>query len=1008
MTLPTPNLDDRTYDQIVEEAIRLIPRYCPEWTNHNASDPGITLIELFAWMTEMMLYRLNRVPEKNYLTLLEAIGIRLRPPQPSRAVVTLTLAGGTKKGLVVPRGTQVATQQSETVSGIVFETVEDLFVSNVNLAAAVSRNGDRVARHEGILEGSDAGFELFAGAVQVERCLYLGDARFGSLGEPSCIDLRFQSPATTEREVHAMLEWEYWNGTSWRELEPLWRSPQERGEANIVSFTGPIEDIASSEVNGVEEYWIRGRLVDVPAPDEEVLVDLVEARIQTMGEGGVPDQVLANIATGVFIPLDMSKNFHPFGEEPKLDATFYLQSQEYFSKEESLVAFDLELADPAVVDAPQASENLVVALEYWDGKKWRAVARLTPEGIQGETGRLEVEDTTRALTASGSIRFRRPADMAQVEVNGEEGAWIRLRIVSGDYGVPGQYVQEKKNVVWKDERPLRPPCLQSITLKYEQDFHPIERCLSYNDFEYQDLSKGIAKKHNPVQPFVVRPEANPAFYFGFDQALGTERVRLYFQLAEPAVEGAEDDRFASREGEVERFEPRRRVVWEYWNGEEWTETVPDDHTLHFSRSGIIGLAGGRNMKKSKQFGEDAYWVRARLEMGSFEAVPRVRSVSLNAVEALNCRTVRDENLGSSDGTPDQMFRFLNAPVLEGQNIVVEENEVPSSEERRQIQEEEGKGAVEELEVERGQKPRVLVRWHEVDDFLSSGPASRHYTIDRVTGRLRFGDGHRGMIPPKGRNNIRAVYYRTGGGSVGNVPAGTITVNRQGLSSIAEVNNPYPAGGGADLETIDEAKARAPQVIRNRYRAVTAEDYEELALKASGNVARCHCLSSRVREGEVMVVVVPREGSAESGARLVPTPELLNRVEQYLDRRRLLTTVLHVKKPRYVEVAIDLEVTLEVSDEQAEGVRRAVERRLKKFLHPLEGGPEGRGWPFGLTLNRSDVLRAVEDVSGVDFVKACALIDVVTAEEKERIELPADGLLLVTDVGVAAVPHETMV
>ena len=68
MSLPTPNLDDLRFQRdLVDEARRRIIRYCPEWTDYNLSDPGITLIELFAWMTETMIYRLNRVPEKNYL-----------------------------------------------------------------------------------------------------------------------------------------------------------------------------------------------------------------------------------------------------------------------------------------------------------------------------------------------------------------------------------------------------------------------------------------------------------------------------------------------------------------------------------------------------------------------------------------------------------------------------------------------------------------------------------------------------------------------------------------------------------------------------------------------------------------------------------------------------------------------------------------------------------------------------------------------------------------------------
>src|SRR5918995_2606121 len=65
--IPPPKLDDRTFHDIVEEAISMIPRYAPEWTNHNASDPGIMLIELLAWVTEATLYHINRVPEATSL-----------------------------------------------------------------------------------------------------------------------------------------------------------------------------------------------------------------------------------------------------------------------------------------------------------------------------------------------------------------------------------------------------------------------------------------------------------------------------------------------------------------------------------------------------------------------------------------------------------------------------------------------------------------------------------------------------------------------------------------------------------------------------------------------------------------------------------------------------------------------------------------------------------------------------------------------------------------------------
>ena len=83
MTLPAPNLDDRSFQDLVDEAKRMVQRRWPEWTgwtDHNVSDPGVTLIETFAFMVEQLIFRLNRVPDKNYVKFLELIGIELRPP----------------------------------------------------------------------------------------------------------------------------------------------------------------------------------------------------------------------------------------------------------------------------------------------------------------------------------------------------------------------------------------------------------------------------------------------------------------------------------------------------------------------------------------------------------------------------------------------------------------------------------------------------------------------------------------------------------------------------------------------------------------------------------------------------------------------------------------------------------------------------------------------------------------------------------------------------------------
>src|SRR6476469_3494186 len=90
MALPAPNLDDRRFQDLVDDAKRAVQRRCPEWTDHNVADPGVTLIELFADMTEQLLYRLNRGPDKTHLAFLALPGARLFPPAAAGVPVGFT------------------------------------------------------------------------------------------------------------------------------------------------------------------------------------------------------------------------------------------------------------------------------------------------------------------------------------------------------------------------------------------------------------------------------------------------------------------------------------------------------------------------------------------------------------------------------------------------------------------------------------------------------------------------------------------------------------------------------------------------------------------------------------------------------------------------------------------------------------------------------------------------------------------------------------------------------
>lgn len=126
--LPKSDLDDRTFKELVDECILRIPRYCPEWTNYNPGDPGVTLIELFAWLTDQMLLRFNQVPRRNYVAFLELLGIRLQPPAPAYTEVTFYLAASLPSVYQIPSGIEVATERTEADEAIVFSTDRPLTI----------------------------------------------------------------------------------------------------------------------------------------------------------------------------------------------------------------------------------------------------------------------------------------------------------------------------------------------------------------------------------------------------------------------------------------------------------------------------------------------------------------------------------------------------------------------------------------------------------------------------------------------------------------------------------------------------------------------------------------------------------------------------------------------------------------------------------------------------------------------------------------------------------------
>ena len=218
-----------------------------------------------------------------------------------------------------------------------------------------------------------------------------------------------------------------------------------------------------------------------------------------------------------------------------------------------------------------------------------------------------------------------------------------------------------------------------------------------------------------------------------------------------------------------------------------------------------------------------------------------------------------------------------------------------------------------------------------------------------------------------------VSYHYGGGRAGNVPPGAISKLAE-LPSV-RVTNVTPGRGGEDAETMDAALKRLPGEIRRRDRAVTAEDFSELALLTPGaGLARAECLPrfhppTRRSEqaGMVTVIVWPRD---ETFSLPQPKPDraTIGMVCRYLSARRLVTTELYVAPPDYVEVAVSVKLAVEPGYGLV-AISRWVEKILQQFLSPLPPyGPDGGGWPLGRRVNPRELEATVLQIEGIDFIE----------------------------------------
>jgi hypothetical protein len=603
-------------------------------------------------------------------------------------------------------------------------------------------------------------------------------------------------------------------------------------------------------------------------------------------------------------------------------------------------------------------QNPYLAWRYSDGKVWKELV-LTADG-------------TFQLAKSGDIQFVVPDDLSQTEIGGQNDYYVSASLIGGTYG-SANYVVTATTVgstttqtITVDNSNLHPPEIFSIEASFELgEAVASELVLVENNGAVLNQTQAAAEAQASFELFegllALDPKLEPrSIFLGFGKRFDVNPLTLYIDSDEQDGEDALQAAVLTQKGQ-----------------QAWSAVSVEDETAAFRRSGFVRISTPVPPVRASLFGRDLYWLRLAPKSAA-DWKPRLKGLYVNAVAAGQAKTVTQEILGSSAGEPNQAYSLSETPVIlrEAAGVVREGVAAPldvelrvresslSEEERDVLNATLSRGDIKGVENP-PDIPGDWVLWQRVDSFVGRDGDARIFSLDPATGTVTFGDGRQGKIPPAGRDAIRAFRYQQGGGKQGNVAAYAIKSLKTALESVDAVTNPVEATGGIDAPGVEQLIATAPTRLRNANRALSGADMEALAVSSSPDVVRARYIMPRDAKDKMHLAVAVRTGQP------CPRPSIARRkaLAKYIIEHAagmLESDDLDVIPPEYAPVTVTVDLLASSADVMSE-VERAAREKLAAFLDPIDGGPDGKGWPFGRRIWPSDIYRIVSAIPGVDRI-----------------------------------------
>jgi hypothetical protein len=1026
-----PTIDRRDVEKIMGEFTNLAKYYLPRaWdisAENSRGGAGIAMANIFAGILENVIVRLNKLPERNFIEFLNKLGVILFPAIAAKTPVTIALSPNVTQDVLIPQYTKLATSATSAGDSMTFETEDDMLVtpSTIKEIFSTDNTNDAIYRHTQDIADKQR-FGLFGGSTTrgrisaniQEHILYVGHPELLNIKSCAVVITLLISTENTD-DLQKIFSEAYSSGNNRGTWEYNWDadppstlcvlpSPYTRvinGKCYIALQKNDENEIKELQVNGIKSRWIRYKLASLDGIPLATRINNLEIQVHSIPPSELKRQNAASISnlspsstTDLTpdalaynqIPLNVdnisSNPVLPFGMKPQALDSFYIASQDAFSKIGSSIELSFDFIPPPPPPSPPPSPpppqsdvpiptfnspTAVLSWEYYNGTAWAGIDSVTTDG------------------PGAHVNFDCPLDISPVRVAGIEDYWIKVVIASGNYGTVEMTSTPSSSgaTTWsEDDSKILKPQLRSlpiITITPPLVPPIIKQCFAYNNLEYFNAIDTGANNIIPFQPFVAMEDAHPTVYLGFDNQVGkyvSGPLQVYVSLQEREFpKGVTPSMFDfNYYSDVAGLEKKIDV------------SKREDGTYNLTKTGNIKLYFPPDISSPSKFGNALYWIKVIDSTNTYAhnpqqkktanttiQPPEIKVISLNTVSAIQATTVKDEIIGGSSGEQNQTFTLTKIPISatpDNFKLWVNEGTYMSADEMAVLQ-------IEKTEDPTGNLIAIWVLWTRVDNMDSSGPNDRNFTLDTTSGVIQFGDDIKGMVPPEGVQNIKATYLASDQ-TAGSVGLGELNSLKSNIPYVDFVGNPEPAQGGLDGEKTENALFRGPQILKNRGQAVTSEDFEWVVRQQFPILARVKCMPATnyqglYQPGCVSIAIVQTSNEDQP----IPPLGLLSNVQESLascsSNVICSTAQLRTVPPHYIKVSVSADI-YPLSMDLLPGIDVSVVRdtaldTLTSFFHPLLGGFDGHGWDFGYLVTEADIYQKLATIPEIDHANNVSIV-----------------------------------